>query len=157
MKTLILYASTHGTSRKVAGMIAEKISNSESMVHDLKTGNLPNLDDFDKIILGGSIHAGQMQSAVKKFGSKYHDLLLKKPLGLFIVGMEKNPSNKKMEIENAFPETLRKHASMIQFAGGEFLFEKMNLLQRLIIKKISNIDQTVSSIDETAIAAFSEF
>jgi menaquinone-dependent protoporphyrinogen oxidase len=55
-----------------------------------------------------------------------------------------------------YPETLKKHAIAHGCFGGEFLMDKMNFLQRVIVKKISGVDKTVSQIDFEAIQNFAE-
>jgi menaquinone-dependent protoporphyrinogen oxidase len=58
------------------------------------------------------------------------------------------------QMEKAFPEILRKHATAMDTMGGEFLFDKMNFFQRLIVQKISGIKNTVSRINMEKISIF---
>jgi menaquinone-dependent protoporphyrinogen oxidase len=57
---------------------------------------------FDTVIIGGSIHAGQMQGRVKTFCKKNMLDLLQKRVALFMVGM--NEPEFENEFNNAFPE-----------------------------------------------------
>ena len=157
MKIAIIYASSHGTTRKVAELIAEKIDEKDVVCLEAKKSINADLTAFDKIIVGGSIHAGQMQKSIVKFCEANSEKLLQSPLALFVCGMESDPEKKQAEVEKAYPEKLRSHASIVKFTGGEFLFEKMNFMERLIIKKIAKTDKSVSAIDLSAIEAFSAF
>ena len=155
MKILIVYASQHGTTEKVAELLAESFED-----HDVKTANIskdpiPSLNDYDSILIGGSIHAGRIQGKIKKFYTQYMDILLSKKIGLFLCCMEKD---KKAwdEFDVVYPEDLKKHAIAHGCLGGEFLFDKMNFFEKFIIKKISGNDETISQIDFEGIKNFSD-
>ena len=93
--------------------------------------------------------AGQMQGKVKSFCKKNLVDLLQKRVGLYMVGM--NEPEFEAEFNNGFPELLRKHAITSKCVGGEFLFEKMNFFEKLIVKKVSGIDKSISKIDENKV------
>jgi len=150
MKTAIIYASSHGTTEKVAKQIQNGLGTDNALLVNLKTTKTVDLSLFDTVIIGGSIHAGQMQSRVKTFCKKNMVDLLRKRVGLFMVGM--NEPQFDTEFNNAFPELLRKHAITSKCVGGEFLFEKMNFIEKLIVKKVSGINHNVSKIDEEKVA-----
>ena len=152
MKTLIAYASTHGTTGKVAQRIAEMLNDPNVEIVNLKQETPADLSPFDRIIVGGSIHAGQVQGRVKQFCEKNMLSLLEKPLGLYLCGM--NEPEYQAQFERAFPELLRRHAKSTRTMGGEFLIDRMNFFQRLVVKKISGVHETVSKMDEEALQAF---
>ncbi len=149
MKTAVIYASSHGTTEKVARQIQEGLDAESTCLINLKAVKIIDLSLFDTIIIGGSIHAGQMQGKVKAFCKKNLVDLLQKRVALFMVGM--NEPHFENEFNNAFPELLRKHALSSKCVGGEFLFEKMNFLEKLIVKKVSGINHNVSKIDDRKI------
>jgi menaquinone-dependent protoporphyrinogen oxidase len=152
MKTAIIFRSKHGTTESVSHTMAQKLSTDEVTLIDLKRHPKPNLKEFERVILGGSIHAGAVQKQVKNFCKEHLDDLQQKELGLFICCMDRELQEK--EFENAFPEALKKHAKATGIMGGEFIFERMNFLERWIVKKISKKDRSVSEIDHEAIDAF---
>lgn len=150
MKTAIIYASSHGTTEKVAKQIHLGLGADSTCLINLKATRTVDLSMFDTLIIGGSIHAGQMQGRVKTFCKKNMVDLLQKRVGLFMVGMSEPEFEN--EFNNAFPELLRNHAITSKCVGGEFLFEKMNFLEKLIVKKVSGITQNISKIDDNKIA-----
>ncbi len=152
MNTAIIYATTHGTTEKVAQKMQKMLGEQNTSLINLKTTKHINLNNFDQIIIGGSIHAGTIQKKIKDFCNKHLEELLKKPLGLFTCAM--NEPEYQAQMENAFPEALRNHAKTQKVMGGEFLFEKMNFFQKLIVKKISGIKESVSKIDDRKIEEF---
>lgn len=154
MKRAIIYASNHGTTAKVAGIIAEKLGNGNIDLHDLGKSVNSNLSDYDQIILGTSIHAGQPSGKMKKYCLSNSQLLLSRSLALFVCGMESDPEKRILELNAAYSEDIRNHASTTGFLGGEFLFEKMNFFEKFIIKKISKEDKSVYAIDNANIELF---
>jgi menaquinone-dependent protoporphyrinogen oxidase len=144
MKTAIVYTTQHGTTAKVAAMINELAAGKAELI-DLKKVKRPDLSDYDRIIVGGSIHAGQVQKRIRKFCETYQSELSVKPLGLFLSCMEEN-EKAKVQLEAAFPEALRNHAVSTKLTGGELLFENMNFIEKYMIKKIGKMTESVSKI-----------
>ncbi|HRX31551.1 MAG: flavodoxin [Bacteroidales bacterium] len=147
MKTAIVYDTSHGTTEKVANMIAS--FNSSIEIFNLKENKNVNMDEFDQVIIGGSIHVGKIRRRVKEFCLKNLDKLLQKRVGLYLCAM--NEPEYENELKLAFPEELRNHAVIKKVVGGEFLFDRMNFLERFIVKKISGINETTSKLDEKGI------
>lgn len=152
MKYVIIYRSLHGTTGKVAKYISEKIKPKSCDLIDLRDNRNPDLSGYETVILGGSVHTGQLNSAMKKFIQNNSDLLLTKRLGLFLCGMEIDKAD--LHFSNAWPAELRNHATVRLHAGGEFLFEKMNFLERIAVKKIAGIKNNRSEINYLKIDRF---
>jgi len=150
-KILIVYASRHGTTEKAVAIIRESLGQAE--VCDLKKGKCPALENFDRIIIGGSIHAGRIQKEIKHFCRKNMPILLKKEIALFICCMYDGQKAEE-QFNQAFPEGLRKAARVKGIFGGELLFEKMNFLERTIIKKFIGVKESVSRFNPEEIRAF---
>ena len=148
MKTAIIFATSHGTTEKVAKQIQSELGD-RAQLFNLKETKTVDLSQFEQVVIGGSIHAGQMQGRVKKFCKQNLVDLLQKRVALYMVGM--NEPEFETEFNNAFPELLRNHAIIRKTVGGEFIFEKMNFIERLIVKKVSGISQNVSKIDDEKI------
>lgn len=145
MKTAIIYATTHGTTEKAAKYIAENLPNDEVKLISLKEKGI-SLIPFEKVILGASIHLGVVSHDMKQFCKKHLHILQTKELGLFVCGMEPDIDRQNYELEMAYPPTLQTIAKARAFVGGEFLFQKMNFFQRVIIKNIIHSDEDVSHI-----------
>ena len=111
------------------------------------------IDTYDTVIIGGSIHAGMLQRSVKKFCNDHTKILLRKKVGLFLCCMEEGEKAEKQFNDN-YPQILRDHASAKGTFGGEFIFEKMNIIAKSIVKKVANIGHSVSKISEESIKQF---
>lgn len=151
MKTLIVYATHHGSSEKAAKLLKQQIGG-EVILCNIRKDRNPDISEYDAVILGGSIHAGEVNQSLKKFIKLNLENLEKKHLGLFLCCMDKEKAQ--VQFENAYPEKLRNRSIANELFGGEFIFEKMNWFERLAIKKIAGVHETVSDIDEEAINRF---
>jgi menaquinone-dependent protoporphyrinogen oxidase len=145
MKTLIVFASSHGTTEKVARIIEKKIGEANSHVINLKKSSRTDLDGYDRIIIGGSIHAGSMQGTIKSFCNKNLDILLEKEVALFMCGL--NKPELENEFTNAYPPALRSHAITSKIIGGEYIFERMNIIEKYLIKKIAKVTESESHLN----------
>lgn len=147
MKTAVIYASSHGTTEKVATQIANELPNTDTI--NLKKQSKIDLDLYTHIVVGGSIHAGQIQGVVKAFCKNNMVKLLEKQIGLFICAM--NEPYYDTEFKNAFPELLMNHAKTKKVVGGEFLLEKMNFIEKFLVKKIAGVTESQSKINNEKI------
>lgn len=78
MRTAIIYTTKYGSVKKVAKKLAELIDPKHTDLIFLDR-NIPiNLQNYDCIILGGSIHAGRIQKEMKTFCQSNMVILLEK-------------------------------------------------------------------------------
>jgi menaquinone-dependent protoporphyrinogen oxidase len=152
MKTLILYATRHGCAEKCAAKLGAALQG-EVKTANFKDAGAIGLADYEAVVIGGSIHAGKIQKGVKDFCAKNLEVLKSKRLGLFLCCMEEGPKAEQ-QFAGAFPKELADAAAARGLFGGEFDFDRMNWLEKAIIKKVSKIDASVSKIKEQAILDF---
>lgn len=153
MKTLIAYSTTHGYTEKTAYQLKQYLGENITLVN-LKKEPTQELEQFERVIIGGSIHAGQIQKRLKLFCSDNLESLKSKELGLFICCMEKGQTAQK-QLMDAFPEALIDSAKATACFGGEFDFNKMNFFEKMIVKKVAHVKESVSNIDPESIKKFS--
>ncbi len=152
MKTLILYITKHGCTEKIANMLKNKIGEGVH-VRNLRTDYSIDLNQYDTIIIGSSIHIGIIQRRMQKFCKENKEILLQKRLGLFISCMYEGEVAQK-QLAEAYPIELQKHSLATEILGGEFNFEKMNLLDKVIVKKVANVSESICRIDNEKVIAF---
>ena len=148
---LIVYATRHGFTEKCASLLKEKLSTRAELC-ELKKRR-PDLSPYATFIIGGSIHAGSIQKSIRLFCSKYKDILLERKVGLFLSCMQEGEEAQK-EFEDAYPDWLREHAQAKAIFGGAFNFERMNAIERFMIRKISGLSESVERFDASKIEAF---
>jgi menaquinone-dependent protoporphyrinogen oxidase len=151
MNTAIIYASKHGTTAKATQKIAAQLPAGTVAIFNLKTDREIDLGKYNTVILGTAIYAGAPMQAMKKFCAAHNDVLRAKRLGLFVCGMEPDEEKQQAEIAGAFPQSLREKAVATAFLGGEFLFETMNVFEKMIVRKIAKTEKSVSAIKEDRI------
>ena len=152
MKTIIIYSTTHGCTAKAVQELSGILSD-EVLCVDLKRDRVPELSGYDRVIIGGSIHAGQIQKQIKDFCTSNLKELKTKEIGLFICCMYELEIARE-QIKNAFPEELHQQAKTEAIFGGEYNFEKMNFIQRMLVRKIAHINESISQIDHDSIQRF---
>ena len=152
MNTLIIYTTSHGSTGKAVKELSQKLSG-EINVIDIKHQQPPNLAEYDRIIIGGSIHAGKIQKRIRDFCTSNLHELRSKEIGLFICCMYE-PQIAREEIQNAFSEELHQMAKTEAIFGGEFNFERMNSIEKLLVRKIVKVKESVSKIDYHSIEQF---
>lgn len=133
MKTMILYASTYGFTGDCVEMLKQNLNGSIHIVN-INSDPLPALDDFDTILIGGSIYMGQIQKKIKKYCLSNQDTLKNKNLGFFIsCGATENYDD---YFKNAFPEMLLEKALSVENFGGEMRPERMNFFHKFIANMV---------------------
>ena len=145
MNTLIVYASKNGSTEKAAKLLFEKLKGEKNIINIREDKN-PGLENYETVILGGSIYAGNIQKELKNFVNNNLDLLLAKKIGLFLCcGMEKDY---KKQLKKAFPKELLVHSITDQYFGFEYNKNKMNLIEKALIKLVVKGKTNLSNILE---------
>ncbi|ATW26562.1 flavodoxin domain-containing protein [Candidatus Formimonas warabiya] len=152
MKNAIVFASSHGTTEKAARLLGENLKGEAVLINLKKTPN-PDIQGYDGVIIGSSIHAGAIQSKVKQFLKQNQPVFGTKRIGLFLCCMFEDEKAQK-QFETGFPRELRERSSANGLFGGEFIFSKMNLVERIIVKKVSGVTADISKLDVNAIKNF---
>jgi len=151
MSTLIAFATKYGFTKTCAEILAKKLEGKVDIC-DLRS-NHPDLTKYDKVIIGGSIYAGKIRKPVMSFCSDNQNTLKDKKTGFFICGMAKEDDAQK-QLESSFPKELLATAAAKGFFGGECNYDKMNFIEKFIMKKITGSDQSQSRIAEDNITRF---
>lgn len=149
MNTLIVYASKYGCTEKCVELLSKELTGNVDIVN-LKKAKDINLSNYEKIIIGGSIYVGRIQKEVTQFCLNNLNLMKEKRIGLFICCMQEGDSLN-TELEQNFNTELLKVAVAKESFGGEFNIDKMNFMEKFIVKKIANVTSNKSNILESNI------
>lgn len=127
MNVLIAYAGKTGATKKCVDYM-KMISIENVTLYDAKAGGDINYEDYDVIIMGGSIRIGVMDNSIRKF-AKERDFSGKK-IGLFVVcGISENQDK---YLRTNFPDITPDAEACF---GGEFALTKVKGLEKLVIKR----------------------
>jgi menaquinone-dependent protoporphyrinogen oxidase len=143
MKTVVVYVSKHGCTEKCAKLLVEKLQGNVTSVN-LEKEKVPDLQEFDTVVIGGSIHVGKVQKSVTAFIAGNMDTLLQKKVGLFLCCS--NVEAVDAQMKGAFPEPLYSHASAREHLGFAYYFNKMNFMERKIINMVAKEKESKENI-----------
>ena len=82
---LVVYATTHGHTGRIAERIADVISADGHKAELAEVGADPDVFDRDAVIVGGSIHAGHHQRELVDWARRHRATLARTPSALFTV------------------------------------------------------------------------
>lgn len=152
MKTLILYATKYGATAEIAQRIKTRLD--ESVLHDLKQDNIPDISEFDCVIIGSSLYAGAIRKEAKTFLVNHERDLLDKSVGLFLSGLDTETSQE--FFAKNFPQELLTAAKATCFAGGVYDPKKVGWFGRFLMKAATKLVVYTDKIDDSEIERFSE-
>ncbi len=131
MKTLILYASKTGTTKRCAALLAANLGAESCTLCDIFSGE-PNLADFDCAAIGSYLRMGVIDKKVAAFIKKNRERLFAMPFGVFFCGcLEDKVSD---AIVKNFDEGVLEHALCVECFGGVPAPEKQSGAAKLILK-----------------------
>jgi len=149
VKTLIAYRTKYGTTASCARQLAEKIGG-DVTVADLAIGPGPVLDEFDTVLVGGSIHAGKVQRQVVSFCERNRSRLLSRRVGLFLCCLYTG-EEALVQMQAAFPDWLLAHAFARVFPGGEIRYGRLSFIDRLLVRALPHPAGDVSKLNPAAL------
>ncbi|MCL2820819.1 MAG: flavodoxin domain-containing protein [Oscillospiraceae bacterium] len=152
MKTVVLYATKHGAAADIAKRIAAQFD--DAGAYDIKNDEIPNLSDFDCIIIGSAVYAGTFRNEAKTFLIKNADELIGKKLGFFTSGM--SPSESTSVFKANIPEKILQAATAVCSPGGAFNPENAKFFEKLIMKMVTKQSGPINTISDEKIIEFAE-
>ena len=140
-KTLVLYFSGYGHTRKIAERIRMRL---EALGEDVHAAALCDDDvnpaDFDRIILGASIRNGKHKPAVHDFIRRHQALLEQRPSGFFSVNLVARKPGKNTPETNpyvkAFVEKCPWKPDLVGVFAGNLDYQRYSFMDRNIIRFI---------------------
>lgn len=152
MKTVIIYATKHGSVENAANKLKSKIPDKVMLVN-IMAESPPSLEEFENVIIGGSIYAGKIQKKLIKYIDSHLNELLTKRIGLFICAAQEEKIRER-ELKDSFPEVLFQHALCKGIFGYEVHFEDMNFIERKLAGAILGHKKSYSELSEEKINQF---
>ena len=141
MKSLIIYSSTDGQTKKICEKISDQLKNKISF--DLVSVNKAfdlNFENYEKIVIGASIRYGKYDSKIFKLINKNLGLLENKQSSFFSVNVvarkqEKNTPETNPYIKKFYLSSKWKPKKIEVFAG-KVDYPNYNFINKIIIKFI---------------------
>ena len=110
MSSLVVFSTSTGNTKKIADAIFSALKDKDKKITDVHEINTININEFERIIIGGWIDKGEIDEKAKEFLTK----LKNKKLGLFVT-MGGNPETDRAK--NCFQEikkSLEKNGNIIE-------------------------------------------
>ena len=128
MKTIVIYRSKTGFTRKYAQWITEELS---ADIFDVSKVNDNMLSDYDTIIYGGSLYASGITGV--KYIKQNLDKLKDKKVIVFATGASL-PSEKELSVvkDKNFTSEQQKHIHFFYLRGG-FNYSKLNPFDKVLM------------------------
>jgi menaquinone-dependent protoporphyrinogen oxidase len=143
MKIMIIYSTTEGHTRTIGEFLRDEA---------LKAGHLPALfdstvkppspEEYEAVIIAGSVHAGKYQAALQHYVHEHHETLNKMNTVFLSVSLtaasDETESWKELrqQTEDFLIATGWKPA-LIEYVAGALLYTKYDFLKRFLMRVIS--------------------
>ena len=142
---LTLYGTGEGQTAKVADRVVDALRDRGHEADAVDVADLPadvDLDAYDAVLVGASIHAGTHQTAVREFVDRNRERLDEVPTGFFQVCLTAALEDEESQATAAsyvdeFVEATAWHPDRVGVFGGALRYSEYGFLERLLIKQIA--------------------
>ena len=152
MRTLIVYATKYGATKKIAEDLGRYFGNAELL--NIDDNPEPSIFDYDFVILGSFLTAGMIHKRIKNFAVSHAGELKTKHFGIYVSGLD---SRGEAEYFNRnFAPDILSAVKAKAFLGGVFDPEKCGFFACKAIKILTKLNNYTSTIDDEKIKKFAE-
>lgn len=139
MKTLIIYSSKTGTTKKCAALLAANIGADSCDIFEISE-KLPDISNYECVVIGSYVRMGMIDKRISSYLQKNKEELFKTKLGLFICSCLADKISD--AITKNFSEEIMDNALIIDSFGGEIPLDKIKGMDKIIINSIIKISKT---------------
>ena len=139
MKTLIIYSTKTGTTKKCAALLAANIGADSCDLFEINE-KIPAISDYECVAIGSYVRMGVIDKKISAFLEKNKEELFNTKFGLFICSCLSDKVSEAL-IKN-FSDEFMDHAAIIDCFGGELPKDKIKGIDKLIVNSIIKIAKT---------------
>lgn len=132
LKSIILYESKAGFTKKCADYILKHNEADISLISIFKG----DLNKYETVVLMTPVYMGKVTKKFKEFITLKRELLLTKRIIMVFVGMNYEAFDSM--ISQNIDKDLKEHAEII-YGGGAYYLEKLNFVERRILKSVAHV------------------
>lgn len=145
MRILLVYGTTEGQTRKIAGFVADHLSNrghQARVVDALEATAELDPDEFDAVIIAASVHAGRYQSAIVDFVSRNLAAIDRRANAFLSVSLsaasdDEDDAEGIRQCVAAFTQQTGWRPGMIHHVAGAFRYTAYDFIKRWAMKYIA--------------------
>jgi len=119
---LVAYATKHGSTREVAGVVAARLRDQGLEVELREASEVDDLTPYCGVVLGGALYAGRLHRDARAFLALHRDALVVLPLAVFALGpMTLEPSDlasARAQLKKALDRMPDAHPYEVAIFGG---------------------------------------
>ena len=133
MRILIAYAGKNGTTEACVERLTEQLRGKDVTVVCLER-ETADLASFDLVVVGSPVYYGKLRPSARRFLKEFHDILLQKPIALFLccaIG-----EDYEYFCERLFGKELTAHAFATAYFGGSLRTEGLSLWDKLMVRSM---------------------
>ncbi len=139
MKTLIIYSSKTGTTKRCAALLAANIGADSCDLYEISE-DIPEISGYECVVIGSYVRMGVIDKKISAFLEKHKKELFETKLGLFICCCLADKVSD--AITKNFSEEFMDNAAIIDCFGGELPKDKIKGMDKLIVSSIIKIAKT---------------
>ena len=140
---LVAYATSEGQTEKVARRVAERIAaagHGADLVHLADVD--PDVDAYDGVVVGASVHAGTFQRAVKRFAEAHRESVAARPNAFFFLSLTAADDAEESraavsELGEAIEAETGWHPDDVAAFAGALRYSEYGPLKRFVMKRIA--------------------
>ena len=158
---LVYYGTGEGQTAKVADRIVRVLTERGHDATGVNAADEPadcDVEEYDAVLVGASIHGGKHQQSVTDFVTANRDALSEKPTAFFQVSMssatEEGEEQAAGYVEAFLGET-EWHPDRIAQFGGALRFSEFGFLKRFMVKQV--VKRGMPDLDTSRDAEFTEW
>lgn len=126
---LVTWATRYGSTEEVAHAIADDLLKQGLAVNAQPTSEVASLERYDAVVLGFALYMARMHKDARRFLSSHRDELLRRPVGVFVLGPIHADAKEFAEAERQMKKELAKLPWFApvtqQVVGGRFAPDKL--------------------------------
>jgi menaquinone-dependent protoporphyrinogen oxidase len=121
MRTLIAYATKHGSTREVADAIAATLREDGAAVDVIPAVDVREIAGYDAVVVGGALYMGKWHGDAQQFLRRHASALAEVPLAVFAMGpmstADKEVASSRAQLDKALAKAEVAPASVAIFGG----------------------------------------
>jgi len=139
LKTLIIYSSKTGTTKKCAALLAANIGADSCDLFEISE-EIPDISGYECVAIGSYVRMGVIDKKISAYLKKHKEELFGTKFGLFICSCLADKVSD--AITKNFSEEFMDHAAIIDSFGGELPADKIKGMDKIVVNSIIKIAKT---------------